>query len=143
MTWYAVFAAGTSPSTSNPVSTGTIIDTAALTAAGMTYITLPGDPTGLVWQQSSQSFVAPAVTITLSAVQFMDLFTLTERTAIRTSTDPVVMDFVWRANNSVVVSLSDPVVINGLTYLSANPSGSPILASGRSATILAGTPSGS
>lgn len=141
--WYAVFAAGASPSSSDPVSTGTVIDEAALTAAGMTYMTLPGDPTGMVWQQTSQSFVAPAASITLDAVGFMALFTQAERIAIRTSVDPVVQDFVWQTNNASTVTLSNPVVINGLAYLSANPSGAPILAAGRSTTILTGTPSGS
>lgn len=143
MTWYAVFAAGTSTSSSDPISTGTVIDEAALTAAGMTYVTLPGDPTGLVWQQSTQSFVAPTVAATLDTHAFMALFTLAERTAIRTSTDPVVEDFVWQTNNARTVTLSDSIVVNGLAYLSANPSGSPILAAGRAAIIQAATPSGS
>lgn len=143
MTWYAVFAAGASPSTSDPVSTGTVIDETALTASGMTWLTLPGDPMGLVWQRSTQSFVAAATSITLAPVQFMALFTLAERIAIRTSSDPVVQDFVWQTNNADSITLSDPIVMNGLAYLSANPVGSPILAPGRSATIEGATPSGS
>lgn len=143
MTWYAVFAAGASPSSTDPISTGTVIDEAALSAAGMSYLTLPADPTGQVWNQSTQEFVAPTVVITLDKVGFMALFTLAERTAIRTSTDPVIQDFVWQTNNASSVTLNDPIVVNGLAYLSANPGGSPILAAGRSATILSGTPSGS
>lgn len=144
MAWYAIFAANTTGANSDPISTGTVIDEAHLTAQGRTYTTLPGDPAGLIWDRATQAFVAPpAPPIVVTTVQFMALFTLAERINLRASTDPVVQDFVWHVNNTPTVILSDQIVLNGLAYISANPSGAPILAAGRSVAIEAGTPSGS
>ena len=142
--WYAVFETGTTGANSNPISIGTVIDEAHLTTQGRTYITLPSDPTGMVWQQSTQTFVAPpAPPIVLSTVDFMTLFTLQERIALRTSADPIIQDFIWHVNIAQTITLNNPLVLNGLAYISANPSGAPILAAGRSTAIEAGTPSGS
>ncbi|KXU82454.1 hypothetical protein CI15_33530 [Paraburkholderia monticola] len=120
MNWYAIFAAGATPANSDPVSTGTVIDPAALQAADMTSIQLSGDPAGLVWQRSTQTFVAPFVVTTLSTVEFMALFSQAERVGIRTSTDPAIQDFVWQTNNARTITLSDPVVVNGLAYWNGN-----------------------
>ncbi len=142
-TWYAVFAPGTTGENSEPYSVGTVIDEADLAANGYTYVTLSGDPTGQIWNQTTHAFVARSNALTLTAAQFMGCFTQSERITIRASSDPVVQDFVWLMTNTPLIQMNSPYVAAGLTYLSANPTASPLLSPGREASILAGTQSGS
>lgn len=98
---------------------------------------------GMVWD--GVAFSSPSVVVTypiLTPMQFYLAFTITERIAIKTSTDPVVKE-VWetyqvalQTGSSVDLNLEDNR--NALAYMSANPTESPILATERSVVILSG-----
>ena len=93
----------------------------------------------------TEELVRPALNVILhwSGMDFLRRFTQTERIAVRTlaNTDPYVYDF-WHLLDSAIASgtpivANDPDVIAGLAYLSITPTGTPVLATGRSAEILA------
>ena len=87
------------------------------------YVTLPPGSNvaiGSVWDPAkgflSGITIDPA-TRKLSHFAFMMLFTQPERTAIRTSADPVVQDFIYMLEKSGGIYLSYPMTINGINYL--------------------------
>jgi len=96
---------------------------------------------GMLWDGTAFTTPTPIVTYpVLTPMQFYLAFTISERIAIKTSTDPVVKE-VWdtyqvalQTGSSIDLNLEDNR--NALAYMSANPVGSPILASGRMTTIL-------
>lgn len=68
----------------------------------------------------------------VSQLNFWKRFTTEERIATKSSTDPIVKDFVDMVSLSQVVSLADPDIINGVTQLELLE----ILADGRADEIL-------
>jgi len=100
-----------------------------------------GTLVGMAWDGAAFTTPTPIVTYpVLTPMQFYLAFTISERIAIKTSTDPVVKE-VWdtyqvalQTGSSIDLNLEDNR--NALAYMSANPVGSPILASGRMTTIL-------
>lgn len=68
----------------------------------------------------------------ISATKFLLRFTTQERIAIRTSTDPIVQDFIGLINTAVDVDLTDPATTQGVQYLES----SGLIGSGRAAQIL-------
>ena len=50
-------------------------------------------------------------------LEFLLLLTLTERTALRTSTDPVVQDFLYLAEKAEYIDLTFPQTAAGMNYL--------------------------
>lgn len=117
MTWYAIFENGATPSNSNPVSTGEVIDTDHLTEQGRTWITLPGDPSGLIWDQPTQAFVTPPPPPTrLAKIDFIQRFTAQEFVALRSSSDVEVQYFMYQVDNAIYVVPSDATVQQALQY---------------------------
>jgi len=117
MTWYAVFEAGTTGASSDPISTGEIIDTAQLTSAGRTWLTLAGDPSGQVWNRATQAFgPRPVPATVLSKITFVQRFTPAEFSALQKSVDANVAFFMYQVSNAVTVTPSDTAVQNGLSY---------------------------
>lgn len=78
-----------------------------------------------------------------SAFDFYRRFTSAERIAVRALavTDPIAADFMHTLDGAIAsgtpIYPNDPDTLAGLAYLSATPSGAPVLAAGRSAQILA------
>lgn len=92
-----------------------------------------GYPDTCEWSPSRGGFVDIIVpTSLLSRLAFQRLFTVTERTAIRQSTDPLVVD--WRELAAVAeqIDLADADVIDGVNYLEAEE----LIGTGRAAEIL-------
>lgn len=130
-TWYAIV-----DGSGNLISAGTVIaDAATLQAKGYQAITLAGNPIGQIWDSATRSFsAAPATPIVLQTWTFIQLFTAAEYAAIRASTDPIVGQFLLMLQTATTVTLSDPVVINGVNYLVAQT----LLTAARGAAVLAG-----
>jgi hypothetical protein len=134
-TWYAVInGAGTL------ISTGTsVADAATLSAQGYSAITLPGDPTGQVWNATTKTFSArpaPPKPTKITALAFIKRFVPAEYAGIAGSTDPQVMMFMLELQHAPagMIDLTDPDITNGLAYLvSVN-----LLTQARATTI--GTP---
>lgn len=117
MTWYAIFEAGTTPSTSDPISTGEVIDSVHLTEQGRTWISLSGPPAGQQWSRTSQTFVAPPTLPTLlSKLVFVQRFTAQEFVGLRASADANVLYFMYLLDNAVSIRPSDTLVQNALQY---------------------------
>lgn len=53
----------------------------------------------------------------LSAIDFMQLFTVQERIAIRGAGDPILDDFLDMVRVAGTISMSNPMVLQGLGYL--------------------------
>lgn len=117
-TWYAVI-----DKDGNLISTGTsVADAAALTAAGLTALTLSGDPAGQVWNATAKTFTAPPAKPAPSIIPvltFVKRFTAAEYQAIRVSTDPQVALFMLELQfaPSGLIDLRNTDVVNGLAYL--------------------------
>lgn len=79
----------------------------------------------------------------VSGFEFLRRFTVAERIAVRAlaKTDPVAEDFLHILDSAIAsgtaVWTDDPDLISGMGYLSANPTGSPVLNATRAAQILA------
>jgi hypothetical protein len=114
MTWYAVIDAS-----DNLISTGeTVADTATLSAAGYTALTLAADPTGQVWNPSTQTFSAPpAPQNSYPTWTWLQRFTPAEIAAIRASTDQQVQAFLFMLQFTETVTPLDPVIQGGLEYV--------------------------
>lgn len=56
----------------------------------------------------------------LTQLQFLRLFTVQERIAIRSSADPVIVDFLHLLNLAQEISLEDPDTQAGMEYLVKN-----------------------
>ena len=52
-------------------------------------------------------------------LEFLRLFTSAERTLMRTSTDDIVLDFLWMADKAQDLKLSDPDTIAGINYMAS------------------------
>ena len=117
MTWYAIFETGTTGASSNPISTGQSIDVKDLTASGRTSIILPGNPTGLVWSRTTQTFVAPVLVtppVILTTLQFIQRFTSVEMAALLLNKTADVQFFAYQLSNTPTLSTTDAFVIVGL-----------------------------
>jgi hypothetical protein len=93
------------------------------------------------WTYADDEFTAvtpPATyqTSGLTFLQFMALFSSTEQDAIVASTDTQTRLFVMMATGAGSIDLTNPEVIGGVDYLASIN----LIASGRVATILAGSP---
>ena len=102
-------------------------------APGHTVTVYPaGRPVGL-WDAAAKDYdgidTSPR---SITARDFLRLFTVSERIAIRASTDPVVGDFLFLLQMEPTVNLKSPDVYAGLDYLTAQG----LLAAGRKAEIL-------
>lgn len=88
---------------------------------------------GKIWNGKSfeENPNKPKIT-TISQLDFWKRFTTEERIATKSSTDPIVKDFVDMVSLSQAVSLTDPDVINGVTQLELLE----ILSDGRADEIL-------
>jgi hypothetical protein len=118
------------------------------------FVVVPdGTVTGAITADGGKTFTVPtelpapvpAVTYpTVAPIDFKLLFTTAEYVAIKGSSDAVVQalyELVQDAlNTGTPIYLGTPRVQTGLTYMSANPTASPILSAGRAAAISAGTP---
>lgn len=70
------------------------------------------------WDPSSLSFMqTPIEQFPITKLQFLNRFTLEERISIRTSNDPIIVDFMELLNLAQDVDLLSPIVQNGLGYL--------------------------
>jgi hypothetical protein len=114
------------------VSTGTVIDSDAIAAAGYSLQTLSGNPAGQIWDPATKSFSAPPIPSTvLSTWRFVQRFTPAEYAGIEGSTDAQVRMFLLMLQTSQTITVQDPVVQAGLQYLvSLN-----LLTSARATTI--------
>jgi len=113
-TWFAVV-----DGAGNLVSTGTTVaDQATLAAAGYGVIQLAGDPTGQIWNASTQTFSpAPPKPTVISVWQFVQRFTPGEFAGIEASNDPMVRQFLLMLQVAKSISPADTVVQSGLQYL--------------------------
>lgn len=68
----------------------------------------------------------------LSQLDFLKRFTAEERIAIRSSTDPVIVDFMHLLSLESEVNLKDEFIIKNVSYLETNS----LLDSGRAEAIL-------
>lgn len=59
----------------------------------------------------------PVQASVVSAVEFMQLFTVQERIAIRSSGDPILDDFLDMVRVAGTISMAHPMVVQGLGYL--------------------------
>lgn len=74
----------------------------------------------------------PQPSVQLTQLAFLRRFTPQERIAIRTSVDPIIIDFLHLLNLAQDVRLDDPDTIAGVQYLEQQD----LLAEGRAAVIL-------
>lgn len=70
-----------------------------------------------VWDAETEEFVGQDTTIT--KLRFLNRFTISERLAIRASTDPVVNDIMKLLEVAEFVDTSDPNTIGGVNYLAS------------------------
>lgn len=126
MTWHAVYRTADGAL----VSQGTVIDEPL--PYGLASKQYPDRPTG-VWDAAQLDFVAvdppPPV---LTRLQMLRRFTRDERVAIRSSTDPVVQDFLSLLEAASEVDLGDTDTIAGVQYLEQQG----LIAAGRAAEVL-------
>lgn len=78
-----------------------------------------GRPDGFSWNPETLDFDVPIPKRPrrVSAVEFMQLFTVQERIAIRGAGDPVLDDFLDMVRVAGSISLDHPMVVQGLAYL--------------------------
>lgn len=95
-----------------------------------------GYPDKVLWSPALGGFVdvvTPAPASLISRLQFQRRFTLAERIAIRSSNDPVVIDYRELGQLAEQIDLNDEDVIVGLGYLEQLG----LIGQGRAAEILA------
>lgn len=116
--WYVVFDAS-----GNVVSIGTGIDRDHVTSQGFTWMRIPFDPRGMVWNKEAQQFQSlPPQQTSLTAYAFKMRFTPQERMTLRiaSESDPVVGDFLdmlaTAAASGVAVFPQTPPVLEPLQY---------------------------
>jgi len=124
-----------SPNDTDPVASPSV-----LSANGLTAVTgLPPLDSTHVWQASPPTVItvtAPVPEQNIATGTWILRFTPQEFQAIMASTDPIVQQFIYALNHTTTIDLASSVMIQGVGYLSTNPSGSPLLAPSRVATIL-------
>ena len=104
------------------------------------YVTLPPGSNveiGAVWDPTrgfTSGVTVDPTTVKLSHFAFMMLFTQPERTAIRTSADPIIQDFIYMLEKSGGIYLNYPMTISGINYLYSQG----LLTEARKNAILAG-----
>lgn len=136
-TWYAIFAAGTTPADSDPISLASVdhgatktvehpdktisvvpdpeaiakrVDFAALDKAGHAYVELDSDPTGKLWDKGTQTFVDPPAPPTiLSKADFLLRFTPAQVIAMLNTKDDDVKYALFMVQNSTTVDLDGPI----------------------------------
>lgn len=113
-TWYAVV-----DGSGTLISTGTVTaPKAQLDARGYTLITLPGDPTGQVWNSTSKTFSpAPPPNTVLPTWQWIQRFTALEFAGIKASADPMVQQFLLMIQTSPTITPQTQIIQQGLAYL--------------------------
>ena len=85
----------------------------------------------------------PAFVKSWSAFDFYRKFTLAERIRVRAlaATDPIANDIIHTLDSAMAsgtpVRADDPETIDGLAYLSVNPSGDPAITPARAIELLA------
>ena len=99
-------------------------------------IVMAGYPDTCAWVPALQGFVTTTPAQTVTPLAFQRLFTQAERIAIRTSTDPIVQDFMALAMIAQDIGLGDPDVMAGVEYLET----AHLIGTGRAATILGKAP---
>lgn len=73
-----------------------------------------------LWDSNLREFIKGGVDYyPLTKLQFLERFTTQERIAIRSSTDPIVIDFMDLLTMSQEVDLINPSVTLGLQYLAS------------------------
>ena len=112
-TWFAIVAGD-----GTLLSTGTVLAPAQhYTDAGLTVLTLAGNPAGLAWDKTSRTFGAAAtVPNVYPALTWIQRFTATEFVAFKNSTDPNIQFFMFQITNAQTVTPLDPTVQQGLGY---------------------------
>lgn len=96
--------------------------------------------TGWVVLNERPAYVPPEIVLPelppLERIEFLRLFTQTERIAIREAakTDLVIEDYQYMLDNSSLVLLSDPDIVSDVSYLEQLG----LIGNGRAAQILAG-----
>lgn len=85
---------------------------------------------GIFTQPDPNSYKQPI--FSLSQLSFLRKFTAEERIAIRTSIDPIIIDFLHLLNIAQDINLSDPDTVAGVNYLESIG----LLDTGRATTIL-------
>lgn len=113
MTWFAVYETGTG----RLRSTGTVV--ADPLPDGLAVKEFAERIEGMGWNPETLEFdiPIPAPVRTVTAVEFMQLFTVQERIAIRRSGDPVLEDFLDMVRVAGTIRMDHPMVIQGLGYL--------------------------
>jgi hypothetical protein len=105
----------------NPSDSDPVADDATLAANGLAKVSglAPIDDTH-AWDAATLSIVAvpaPVKPNPIGAGNWMTRFTLAERTAIRGSTDPVVVDLLWLIAHQATIDLTDKHIVDGVNYL--------------------------
>lgn len=82
--------------------------------------------------------IAPESAVVLNKVDFLRLFTQTERIAIKAASkvNPIIEDYQYMLDNSNTILLSDPDIQSGVPLLEA----AGLIGLGRAVQILAGQP---
>lgn len=114
MPWYAVFETETGALRSS----GSTL--AASLPAGWEAKEFSERPAGnLDWNPVTLDWDVPrpVQAASMSAVEFMQLFTVQERIAIRSAGDPVIDDFLDMVRVAGTISMAHPMVVQGLGYL--------------------------
>lgn len=113
MAWFAVYEAGTG----RLRSTGTVL--ADPLPEGLAAKEFAARPDGMDWNTETLDFdiPRPVPARTVTAVEFMQLFTVQERIAIRQAGDPVLDDFLDMVRVAGTISMDHQMVVQGLGYL--------------------------
>lgn len=122
---------------------GNVVEQDAAPTIGGQWVDVTGQHVGPGDTYAGGVFTAQQVPNTWPAFDFYRKFTAAERIAVRTlaKTDPIAEDFLRTLEAAIastsLVHADNADVVAGLAYLSATPGGSPCLAAGRSAALLA------
>ena len=133
--WYAVYV----------ISSGALVNitqtpsaSGYLASLGLAAVQIGSAPpaSNSVWNATSKTFVNNVANATLSRLAFLSLFTQPIRTAIRTSSDVIVQDFLFLLEMSTDIQLNNPVLAQGVDYLVSIG----LLTQAQANSVLAGQP---
>jgi hypothetical protein len=105
----------------SPNDTDPVADAATLTANGLTSASgLPALDPAHAWDASSKTVISvtpPPTTKPISTGKWILRFTPQEFQVINASTDAMVQQFMYALNHTTNIDLSDPDMVNGVSYL--------------------------
>ena len=113
MTWFAVY----ETVTGRLRSSGSVV--ADPLPEGLALKKFAERPTGFDWNEKTLDFDVPVPSPSrrVTALEFMELFTASERIAIRRAGDPILDDFLDMVRVAGTINLDSDVVQQGLGYL--------------------------